>query len=212
MSPQHANLIQVELTMSSSLASPLPVTRSSPGNIYFLILPLCQPYHRGDRPQAGQGEGSGDQGERRLGCPGHAPLLAPILFFIGLEKSAAQPTGQFASSQGSSGRLLQCQRCAEGCTSCIDATPCLVEEALALRAALLACQACCMLAVFLSMLVSYRCRRSKARKAPHLSPAHPPYLGSLASTRDQRLPKTRTQKKWVLVFILNLTHHVTLGK
>uniref|UniRef100_A0A8C0RBC1 G-protein coupled receptors family 3 profile domain-containing protein n=1 Tax=Canis lupus familiaris TaxID=9615 RepID=A0A8C0RBC1_CANLF len=83
----------------------------------------------------------------------------------GLEKSAAQPTGQFASSQGSSGRLLQCQRCAEGCTSCIDATPCLVEEALALRAALLACQACCMLAVFLSMLVSYRCRRSKRIRA-----------------------------------------------
>ncbi|KAK2111783.1 hypothetical protein P7K49_011529 [Saguinus oedipus] len=50
----------------------------------------------------------------------------------------------------------------------MDATPCLVEEAVVLRATVLACQACCMLAIFLSMLVSYRCRRNKARKAPHL--------------------------------------------
>uniref|UniRef100_A0A8C7AFT1 G protein-coupled receptor 179 n=1 Tax=Neovison vison TaxID=452646 RepID=A0A8C7AFT1_NEOVI len=65
------------------------------------------------------------------------------------------------SGEKSSGRLLRCQPCAEGCTSCRDARPCLVEEASALRAAVLACQACCMLAVFLSMLLSYRCRRSK---------------------------------------------------
>ncbi|ELV11765.1 putative G-protein coupled receptor 179 [Tupaia chinensis] len=87
----------------------------------------------------------------------------------GLEESATQTTGQFGSSQGSLGRLLRCQPCPEGCTSCMDATPCLVEEAPGLRAAVLACQTCCMLAVFLSMLVSYRCRRSKARKAPHTS-------------------------------------------
>ncbi|XP_011382632.1 probable G-protein coupled receptor 179 [Pteropus vampyrus] len=82
-----------------------------------------------------------------------------------LEESAAQPTRQFGSPQGSSGRLLRCQPCAEGCTSCMDATPCLVEEAPALRAAVMACQACCMLAVFLSMLVSYRCRQSKRIRA-----------------------------------------------
>ncbi|XP_069337415.1 probable G-protein coupled receptor 179 [Eulemur rufifrons] len=79
----------------------------------------------------------------------------------GLEESATQTPGQFGSLQGSSGRLLRCQPCAEGCTSCMDATPCLVEEALALRAAVLACQACCMLAVFLSMLVFYCCHRRK---------------------------------------------------
>ncbi|XP_016057692.1 PREDICTED: probable G-protein coupled receptor 179 [Miniopterus natalensis] len=83
----------------------------------------------------------------------------------GLEESATQPTGQFGSPQGSSGRLFHCQPCAEGCTSCMDATPCLVEEAPALRGAVLACQACCMLAVFLSMLVSYRCRQSKRIRA-----------------------------------------------
>ncbi|XP_066119907.1 probable G-protein coupled receptor 179 [Saccopteryx bilineata] len=83
----------------------------------------------------------------------------------GLEENATQPTGQFGSPQGSSRRLLQCQPCAESCTSCMDATPCLVEEALALRAAVLACQACCMSAVFLSMLLSYRCRQSKRIRA-----------------------------------------------
>ncbi|XP_033039163.1 probable G-protein coupled receptor 179 [Trachypithecus francoisi] len=79
----------------------------------------------------------------------------------GLEESTFQTTGQFGSPEGRSGRLLQCLPCPEGCTSCMDATPCLVEEAVALRAAVLACQACCMLAIFLSMLVSYRCRRNK---------------------------------------------------
>lgn len=95
-------------------------------------------------------------------------LFTPILSFIGLEESATQTAGQFGSPQGSLGKLLRCQPCPEGCTSCLDATPCLVEEALALRTAVLACQACCMLAVFLSMLVAYRCRRSKARR-PRIS-------------------------------------------
>ncbi|XP_040605531.1 probable G-protein coupled receptor 179 isoform X2 [Mesocricetus auratus] len=83
----------------------------------------------------------------------------------GLEESATQTAGQFGSPQGSLGKLLQCQPCPEGCTSCLDATPCLVEEALALRTAVLACQACFMLAVFLSMLVAYRCRGSKRIRA-----------------------------------------------
>ncbi|XP_034361356.1 putative G-protein coupled receptor 179 isoform X1 [Arvicanthis niloticus] len=83
----------------------------------------------------------------------------------GLEESATQTPGQFGSPQGSLGKLLRCHPCPEGCTSCLDATPCLVEEALALRTAVLACQACCMLAVFLSMLVAYRCRGSKRIRA-----------------------------------------------
>uniref|UniRef100_I3MW63 G protein-coupled receptor 179 n=1 Tax=Ictidomys tridecemlineatus TaxID=43179 RepID=I3MW63_ICTTR len=85
--------------------------------------------------------------------------------FGGLEESATQTTSQFGSPQGSLGRLLRCQPCSEGCTSCIDATPCLAEEAPALRAAVLAFQTCCMLAVFLSMLVSYHCRWSKRIRA-----------------------------------------------
>ncbi|XP_077020723.1 putative G-protein coupled receptor 179 [Tamandua tetradactyla] len=80
----------------------------------------------------------------------------------GLEESARQPTEQFGSLQG---RLLRCQPCSKGCTTCMDATPCLAEEAPVLRAAVLTCQACCMLAVFLSMLVLYRCRQSKRIRA-----------------------------------------------
>ncbi|KAM6174637.1 putative G-protein coupled receptor 179 [Erethizon dorsatum] len=83
----------------------------------------------------------------------------------GLEEGAAETTGPFGSPQGTTGRLLRCHPCPEGCTSCMDTTPCLVQEALALRAVLLACQACCMLAVFLSMLVSYHCRWSKRIRA-----------------------------------------------
>ncbi|NWH53190.1 GP158 protein, partial [Fregata magnificens] len=57
-----------------------------------------------------------------------------------------------------------CRPCRQGCTTCEDDAPCLIQEDRALRAAVLSCQACCMLAVFLSMLVSYHFRWSKARR------------------------------------------------
>ncbi|NXV95501.1 GP158 protein, partial [Calonectris borealis] len=56
-----------------------------------------------------------------------------------------------------------CWPCRPGCATCEDDAPCLIQEDRALRAAVLSCQACCMLAVFLSMPVSYHFRRSKAR-------------------------------------------------
>ncbi|NXI44126.1 GP158 protein, partial [Galbula dea] len=56
-----------------------------------------------------------------------------------------------------------CRPCRQGCVTCEDDVPCLIQEDRALRAAVLSCQACCMLAVFLSMLISYHYRRSKAR-------------------------------------------------
>eukprot|EP00076_Gallus_gallus_P034351 XP_024999889.1 probable G-protein coupled receptor 179 isoform X2 [Gallus gallus] len=60
---------------------------------------------------------------------------------------------------------LACRRCREGCASCRDDAPCEVQEDRALRAAVLCCQACCMLAVFLCMLLAYHCRRSKRIRA-----------------------------------------------
>ncbi|NXG54730.1 GP179 protein, partial [Hemiprocne comata] len=56
-----------------------------------------------------------------------------------------------------------CRPCHQGCATCEDDKPCLIQEDRVLRAAVLSCQAGCMLAVFLSMLVSYHFRRSKAR-------------------------------------------------
>ncbi|NXP28914.1 GP158 protein, partial [Scytalopus superciliaris] len=56
-----------------------------------------------------------------------------------------------------------CWPCHPGCATCEDDKPCLIQEDQVLRAAVLSCQACCMLAIFLSMLVSYHFRRSKAR-------------------------------------------------
>ncbi|NXD71433.1 GP158 protein, partial [Eolophus roseicapillus] len=58
-----------------------------------------------------------------------------------------------------------CRPCRQGCSTCEDDAPCLIQEDRALRAAVLSCQACCMLAIFLSMLVSYHFRRSKARSS-----------------------------------------------
>ncbi|KFU84777.1 putative G-protein coupled receptor 158, partial [Chaetura pelagica] len=62
-----------------------------------------------------------------------------------------------------------CQPCHQGCATCQDDKPCLIQEDHALRAAVLSCQAGCMLAVFLSMLVSYHFRRSKARRCTLMS-------------------------------------------
>uniref|UniRef100_A0A8C4P3J7 G-protein coupled receptors family 3 profile domain-containing protein n=1 Tax=Dromaius novaehollandiae TaxID=8790 RepID=A0A8C4P3J7_DRONO len=71
--------------------------------------------------------------------------------------------GQLGVSEA--GGRLACRPCRPGCTACVDDAPCLIEEDRALRAAVLACQAACMLAVFLCMLVSYHFRRSKRIRA-----------------------------------------------
>ncbi|XP_014814423.1 PREDICTED: probable G-protein coupled receptor 179, partial [Calidris pugnax] len=63
------------------------------------------------------------------------------------------------------GSRLGCQPCRQGCATCRDDAPCLIQEDRALRAAVLSCQACCMLAVFLSMLISYHFRHSKRIRA-----------------------------------------------
>ncbi|XP_063157911.1 probable G-protein coupled receptor 179 [Candoia aspera] len=76
-------------------------------------------------------------------------------------------SGQSASQYGAvdSGNLLQCHPCQEGCTACIDSTPCLIQEDWSLRAVVLAFQAFCMLTVFFSMLISYHYRKSKRIRA-----------------------------------------------
>ncbi|XP_074834922.1 putative G-protein coupled receptor 179 [Carettochelys insculpta] len=81
----------------------------------------------------------------------------------GTEESSSQYAGQYGAM--ASGTLLECQPCQEGCTTCVDNTPCLIQEDWSLRAAVLSFQACCMLAVCLSMLVSYHFRKSKRIRA-----------------------------------------------
>ncbi|XP_066064652.1 probable G-protein coupled receptor 179 [Chamaea fasciata] len=71
-------------------------------------------------------------------------------------------SGAWAGAAGTDGgSRLGCRPCRPGCATCQDDSPCLAQEDAVLRAAVLACQACCMLAIFLSMLVSYHFRRSK---------------------------------------------------
>ncbi|KAJ1135449.1 hypothetical protein NDU88_001889 [Pleurodeles waltl] len=76
-------------------------------------------------------------------------------------------TSQFAPQYGTedSGSLLGCLPCQAGCATCVDDSPCFVQEDWSLRAAILAFQAFCMLAVFISMLVSYHFRKSKRIRA-----------------------------------------------
>ncbi|XP_020641158.3 putative G-protein coupled receptor 179 isoform X1 [Pogona vitticeps] len=94
--------------------------------------------------------------------------------FYGISKASSSPTAtnngqseEDASQYGAtaSGNWLECRPCREGCSTCIDGTPCLVQEDWLLRAAVLAFQAFCMLAVFFSMLVSYHFRKSKRIRA-----------------------------------------------
>ncbi|XP_027763986.1 probable G-protein coupled receptor 179 [Empidonax traillii] len=69
----------------------------------------------------------------------------------------------WAGSDG--GSRLACWPCRPGCATCEDDRPCLIQEDPVLRAAVLSCQTCCMLAIFLSMLISYHFRRSKRIRA-----------------------------------------------
>ncbi|KAM7029652.1 LOW QUALITY PROTEIN: putative G-protein coupled receptor 179 [Acridotheres tristis] len=71
-------------------------------------------------------------------------------------------SGAWAGVAGTDGgSRLRCQPCRPGCATCEDDAPCVIQEDRALRAAVLSCQSCCMLAIFLSMLVAYHFRRSK---------------------------------------------------
>ncbi|XP_075579128.1 putative G-protein coupled receptor 179 [Pelecanus crispus] len=89
----------------------------------------------------------------------------PGFYGAGGVASGAQ-AGVAGSAVGADGgSRLACRPCRQGCATCEDDAPCLIQEDRALRAAVLSCQACCMLAVFLSMLVSYHFRRSKRIQA-----------------------------------------------
>ncbi|XP_057897547.1 probable G-protein coupled receptor 179 isoform X2 [Melospiza georgiana] len=79
--------------------------------------------------------------------------------FYGTDGVASGARAGMAGTDG--GSRLGCWPCRPGCATCEDDTPCLIQEDQVLRAAVLSCQACCMLAIFLSMLVSYHFRRSK---------------------------------------------------
>uniref|UniRef100_A0A8C4TPY5 G protein-coupled receptor 179 n=1 Tax=Falco tinnunculus TaxID=100819 RepID=A0A8C4TPY5_FALTI len=83
--------------------------------------------------------------------------------FYGAGGVASGARAGMAGADG--GSRLACRPCRQGCATCEDDVPCLIQEDRALRAAVLSCQACCMLAVFLSMLVSYHFRRSKRIRA-----------------------------------------------
>ncbi|KAM4645397.1 putative G-protein coupled receptor 179 [Amazona ochrocephala] len=84
----------------------------------------------------------------------------------GFYRASGAASGTQAGTAGADGgSLLGCRPCRQGCSTCEDDAPCLIQEDRALRAAVLACQACCMLAIFLSMLVSYHFRRSKRIRA-----------------------------------------------
>ncbi|KAM9368845.1 putative G-protein coupled receptor 179 [Phaethornis superciliosus] len=79
--------------------------------------------------------------------------------FYGAGGVASGPRAGVVGTDG--GSRLACWPCHQGCATCEDDKPCLIQEDGVLRAAVLSCQASCMLAVFLSMLVSYHFRRSK---------------------------------------------------
>uniref|UniRef100_A0A8V5H472 Uncharacterized protein n=1 Tax=Melopsittacus undulatus TaxID=13146 RepID=A0A8V5H472_MELUD len=94
--------------------------------------------------------------------PSKAPLCPHPSLRPSFILSWPHPSASFRSNEGS---LLGCRPCRQGCSTCEDDAPCLIQEDRALRAAVLSCQACCMLAIFLSMLISYHFRRSKRIRA-----------------------------------------------
>ncbi|XP_072271016.1 probable G-protein coupled receptor 179 [Pyxicephalus adspersus] len=75
--------------------------------------------------------------------------------------------------------VTACLRCRKGCATCVDDSPCMVEEDWTLRVTVLSFQATGMLGVLLSMLVSYNFRESKRIRASGLILLETILIGSL---------------------------------
>lgn len=75
--------------------------------------------------------------------------------------------------------VTACLRCSKGCATCVNDSPCVVEEDWTLRITVLSLQAAGMLGVFLSMLVSYNFRESKRIRASGLILLETILFGSL---------------------------------
>uniref|UniRef100_A0A8V5H4S2 GPR158/179 extracellular domain-containing protein n=1 Tax=Melopsittacus undulatus TaxID=13146 RepID=A0A8V5H4S2_MELUD len=135
--------------------------------------------------------------------PSKAPLCPHPSLRPSFILSWPHPSASFRSNEGS---LLGCRPCRQGCSTCEDDAPCLIQEDRALRAAVLSCQACCMLAIFLSMLISYHFRRSKARcsRIPPPLCSHPiPKPCWLKGNVDKNIPLViRTQTAGGLHFYI----------
>ncbi|XP_063314903.1 probable G-protein coupled receptor 179 [Pelobates fuscus] len=101
---------------------------------------------------------------------------------LGRYRCVCQP-GYYRTQHEGSGSSYQgvtaCQRCSEGCATCVDGSPCLVQEDWALRVTVLSLQAAGMLGVFLSMLVAYHFRESKRIRASGLLLLETILFGSL---------------------------------
>ncbi|XP_053308758.1 probable G-protein coupled receptor 179 [Spea bombifrons] len=101
---------------------------------------------------------------------------------LGRYRCVCQP-GYYRTQHEGSGSaypgVTACGRCSEGCATCVDGSPCLVEEDWALRVTVLSLQAAGMLGVFLSMLVAYNFRESKRIRASGLLLLETILFGSL---------------------------------
>ncbi|XP_041434636.1 probable G-protein coupled receptor 179 isoform X2 [Xenopus laevis] len=98
---------------------------------------------------------------------------------LGRYRCVCQPGYYRTRHEGSEMSNVACRPCSEGCATCVDGSPCLVEEDWALRVTVLSVQATGMLVVFLSMLVSYNFRDSKRIRASGLVLLETILFGSL---------------------------------
>ncbi|KAM5135083.1 putative G-protein coupled receptor 179 [Mantella aurantiaca] len=101
---------------------------------------------------------------------------------LGRYRCVCQPGYYKTQSQGLANSfpgVTACLRCSKGCATCVDRSPCVVEEDWALRVTVLSLQATGMLGVFFSMLVSYNFRESKRIRASGLILLETILFGSL---------------------------------
>uniref|UniRef100_A0A8C5WGS1 G-protein coupled receptors family 3 profile domain-containing protein n=1 Tax=Leptobrachium leishanense TaxID=445787 RepID=A0A8C5WGS1_9ANUR len=101
---------------------------------------------------------------------------------LGRYRCVCQPGYYRTQHEGSGGSfqgVTACQRCSQDCATCVDGSPCLVQEDWALRVTVLSLQAAGMLGVFLSMLVAYNFRESKRIRASGLLLLETILFGSL---------------------------------
>ncbi|XP_043911289.1 probable G-protein coupled receptor 179 [Protopterus annectens] len=171
LSPEFKGVVRIDVSLQS-----FPIDQCSGGEEWFANTHQCDLNSTQCVPQKSHGFRLG--GYDCICKPGF--YTSSVVSTNGIRESEednARDSGFNRAEEA--GKVYQCNRCAEGCTVCVDNTPCLVREDWYLRAAVLSFQAFCMLLVFISMILCYHFRKSKRIRSSGLVLLETILFGSL---------------------------------
>ncbi|XP_067869171.1 metabotropic glycine receptor [Heterodontus francisci] len=160
LSPEFKGVIRIDINLQS-----VDIDQCSTGNNWFAHSHQCDGNSTECTPLKGQGF---QLGAYQCVCKEgyYNPNLISTNSFGRQDDKYISYFSRYAVEEPR--RLFQCLPCKDGCGSCVSDAPCLTQVDWHLRLAVLSFQAFCMLLVFISMLLVYRCRKNKRIRASGL--------------------------------------------